>query len=330
MKATKLIGAGIAALALAGCNSAEVEEKLKTVYREAPATAARDSGTFKVTDKFGALKVREGEITGESKNTPWSAWWYPLNEKTLFYNNSGSASPLEKYDFFAQKTTGNLVESAVFEQRNIFQPNEVAWAGLCHAWAIASVLHPEPKETKHLGGVKWSVGDQKALLLKTYEAAQGISDIMFGERYNGDRNDDYDDIYPDQFHRLLQHHLVENQKPALMDYDARSPVWTVPIYKVKFIIEKSDAETARVSAWVTFASPHVDDLDFVGTKRVVKNYTYILKGEWRGSEFLAKGGEWTEDSKTDHPDYLMSFPDSLKRGSRNTELNVEIVDSILR
>lgn len=326
MKIKKTLALLFAVVSFSACNG-EVKEKLKKVYSE---QVGRDSETYKVTRKFGALKVKVGEYSGESKVTPWSAWWYPLNEKILFYNADGTASPLEKYDFYAGKLFGEASEAALFEEKNLYQSNEVAWAGLCHAWAIAAVLHPEPKETKYLSGVKFTVGDQKALLLKSYEISSGISDIMFGQRYNGDRNDDYDDIYPDQFHKLAYDHLVKNKKPFLMDYDPRFPVWTVPVYKVKFIITKNDDHSALVDTWITFASPHVDSVDFVGTKRVVKHYKYLLKGNWVGSELNVTDGSWIEESKDDHPDYLISFPDSIQRGSKNTELKTSIVDSILK
>ena len=266
----------------------------------------------------------------DESTTPWSTWWYPLNEKTLFKNPNGGPSTLEKYDYFANTKFGESVQAAKLEEQELYRPNEAGWAGLCHAWAIAAVLHPEPKSEKELGGVRWTVADQKALLLKTYGQAKGIADIMYGGRYTGSRGDDYDDIYPDQFHKLVQHHLVERQKPFLMDYDPKQAVWTVPAYRVKFITEKVDANTARVSAWVTFASPHVEDLNHVGTRRVVKNYKYLLKGKWRGQTLHVESGEWIEESKDDHPDYLISFPDSIGRGSRNPEVKTEIVDSILK
>lgn len=335
MKTFRVVSLSVAALALAACNK-EVEEKLKTktVYEvkevEVEVDEPRNPETFKVTEKYGTLAIREGKFSGKSKITPWSSWWYPLNEKVLFYSNDGSASTLEKYDFYAQKRFQEDGDAALFEERNIYQENEVAWAGLCHAWAIASVLHPEPTETKHIGGVKWSVGDQKALLLKSYDIANGISDIMYGERYNGERDNDYDDIYPDQFHKLVQDHLIKKQMPFLMDYDARYPVWTVPVYRVNFTIKKVDANSADVDAWLTFASPHVEDLNYVGTKRVVKNYQYTLTGKWENDVFKVDGGEWTGDSKTDHPDYLISYPSSIERGSRNIKIKSEIVDSILK
>ncbi len=115
-----------------------------------------------------------------------------------------------------------------------------------------------------------------------------------------------------------------------MDYDPRFPVWTVPVYKVKFQVSKLDETSAKVTAWVTFASPHVETHDFVGTKRVVKGYKYILKGNWKNGVLNVTDGEWIEESKHDHPDYLISFPSSIQRGSLNDQIKPEIVDTILK
>ncbi|MBC74556.1 MAG: hypothetical protein CME64_00920 [Halobacteriovoraceae bacterium] len=326
MKLIKTLCFTVSVSMLIACNQ-QVEDSVKTVYKNQPHNP-RSKNTFLVTEKYGALTVKEGVFSGESKIRPWSAWWYPINETTLF-RNSDSQSTLEKLDYYSKMLFEQYTQAARFEEQKLYRPNEVGWAGLCHAWAIASVLHPEPTVEKLLGGVRLSTGDQKALLLKSYEKATGIANIMYGERYTGSRGDDYDDIYPDQFHRLVQHHVIENKKPFLMDYDPRHPVWTVPAYKVKFIIEKNDETSALVSAWITFASPHVD-VQFVGTKRIVKGYKYLLKGNWSNGVLTVKSGEWIEESKNDHPDYLISFPDSIERGSRNPEIKTEIVDSIVK
>lgn len=314
-------------LTFTACNE-EVKEKIQML--EYPNGARRSAKSYEVTKKYGPLTIREGEYSGEAKMTPWSTWWYPLNEKTLFQGTDNRLSTLEKYDHYAANVFGERAQAAKIEEQEIYKPSEVGWAGLCHAWAIAAVLHPEPKREKQAGGLNWSIADQKALLLKSYETATGISQIMYGGRYTGAREDDYDDIYPDQFHKLAQDHLIEKKKPFLLDYEARHPVWTVPAYKIKFIIKKQDEESALVSAWLSFASPHVKDLNFVGIKRIVKNYTYMLYGKWKNGVMAVNDGKWIEASKDDHPDYVISYPDSIQRGSNNTELKMTIIDSILK
>lgn len=309
------------------CGNDKVNTKYEKVYET---SSYREAQTYNVTDKFGALSVKTGKFQAKTAITPWSSWWYPLGDKTLFESQGQGAATLEKYDFYAAKSFDMDTQAAQFEEQELYRENEAGWAGLCHAWAIASVLHPEPSQEKMLGSVRWSVGDQKALLLKTYEKSIGISQIMYGKRYDGNRSDDYMDIYPDQFHRFVQYFIFEKGLPFLMDYDPRPPVWTVPVYQVSFNIERLDDMTVKVDAWITFASPHVQSRDFVGTKKISKHYAYELTGEWKGGAFQVSGGEWTQESLDDHPDYVIAYPDSIERGSNNTEITLEVVDSILR
>jgi len=299
------------------------------VYRESSSSLNTPEQFRQVTNSFGELKVSEGDFTGTSKITPWSSWWFPTKDKYLFSNQDNTKlAPLEKYDLFLEKTTGSAALSAQYEENEIYDEREVNWAGLCHAWAVASVLHQEPKFTVSRQNIDFSVGDQKALLLKSYENVSGLE--IYGHRFDGGPNDEYEDIYPDQFHRFSQYFLFEKKLPILMDYDPSFPVWTVPVYKIKFNIKKIDESTASVKAWVEIASPFVESPNFVGTKKSVKLYEYNLFGTWSNGELYVTGSEWINASTFDHPDFLIAYPSKVKRGSLNKQLKVEKIDEIVR
>lgn len=280
------------------------------------------------TKEHGTLSVREGQFTGESKIVPWSSWWFPANRRYLFdRSNEDTLAPLQKYDLYADRAHNADARSAEYEETNIFNPSEVAWAGLCHSWAVASVLHPEPISNFSTKGVSFTTGDQKALLLKSYENVSELK--IYGQRFDGNRLDEYDDVFPDQFHRIVQVYLFEQKLPFLMDYDPSFSVWTVPVYITKFIIKKDGENSAFVQAWVTMASPFVDSPEFVGTKRIVKLYEYRLIGNWINGELKVASGEWLNDSRFDHPDYLIGYPKTAKRASLNKQLNSEFIDEIV-
>jgi hypothetical protein len=304
------------------------ETDKKVVYRGVNATNVTPTEYARVTQDFGALKVREGEFTGTTKIVPWSSWWFPTKDNFLFQSeNSNELAPLQKYDLYVEKTSGENPSSALFEQMEIYDPSEVNWAGLCHAWAVASVLHMEPRFNVIRKDINLSVGDQKALILKSYE---NVGDLkIYGSRYNGAYNDDFDDVYPDQFHRFAQVHLFEKKLPFLMDYDPSFPVWTVPVYNIKFKIEKINETTASVKAWVTIASPFVDSPNFVGLKKSTKAYEYNLSGKWNGEELSVTSSEWLNESKFDHPDFLIAYPTGVKRASLNKKLDNKKIDEMV-
>ena len=282
-----------------------------------------------VTKEFGPLFVQEGEFKGKSKIIPWSSWWYPAKDKYLFENiDPKKLAPLQKYDLYIKRTYGENPGAAFFEETEIYDPSEVNWAGLCHAWAVASVLHPEPRNKIIHQKVTFSVADQKALLLKSYE---DVSDLKyFGDRYDGGFDDEFDDIYPEQFHRFAQVFLFEKKLPFIMDYDPSYPVWTVPVFEIKFKIDKIDQNTAHVQAWVTTASSFVEDPNFLGTKKSVKYYEYELFGSWLGPNFLVTDSQWVNDAIYDHPDFLIAYPDHVKRASRNKKLEITKIDELIQ
>lgn len=309
------------------CNK-EDNEKIVTQYVNAVGSETQTPVKFQqVTSEFGALTVQEGTYSEESKITPWSSWWFPTKDRYMFENtDSKKLAPLQKYDLYVERTDRGDSEAALFEEREIYDPSEVNWAGLCHAWAVASVLHAEPKFEITRKKISFSVADQKALLLKSYENVEGLK--YYGDRYDGGFDDKFDDIYPDQFHRFAQVFIFEKKLPFLMDYDPSYPVWTVPIYKITFKITKENESTAHVKAWVTTASSFVDSPNYVGTKKTVKYYEYELYGNWIGPNLQVTGSKWVNDAVFDHPDFLVAFPEKAKRGSLNKNLDITIIDEI--
>lgn len=280
------------------------------------------------TLEYGALTVKEGEFFAESKIIPWSSWWFPANRRYLFdRSDTNNLAPLQKYDLYAKRAHDIDSHSTQFEETDIFNPSEVAWAGLCHAWAVASVIHPEPTTPVTLKNISFTTGDQKALLLKSYENVSSLK--IYGQRYDGNRMDEYDDIFPDQFHRIVQVYLFEKGLPFLMDYDPSFSVWTVPVFNIKFIISRDSEGSAMVKSWITLASPFVNNPEFIGTKRIVKYYEYRLYGNWLNGELKVTSSEWINDSRFDHPDYLIGYPSEAKRASLNTQLNNDLIDEIV-
>ncbi|MCM2322759.1 MAG: hypothetical protein NDJ90_05820 [Oligoflexia bacterium] len=299
----------------------------------------RDSALLRATETYGPLVVAVGEGSAEASRRPWSSWWYPIRDTYLFEGTRANPAPLEKYDTYVLKTTGKAGAAAAFERERLYDPGASAWEGLCNAWAEASIMEAEPSAGATLNGISFGVGDLKALLVKTYEGFGGMR--QYGQRFNGDRHGIYDDVFPDQFHRVLQAELFEMARPLIMDKDPGVPVWNTPIWMAQVRIERDpgDPGVVHVSTWLTGASPYVESYDFVGTLPVSYLYTYDLFGSDRGDgTFQVSYGLWTGRSIDDHPDFVSVLPlDSPDGGetsrrarkSRNTELSREVVDGIL-
>jgi hypothetical protein len=284
-----------------------------------------------VTETYGPLSVHEGEVEAEAAVRPWSAYWYPADQPILFQGTRDNPAPLEKYDQFVRKVHKKDSGAAAFERRQFETTRPDAWQGLCNAWAKAALLEPEPTKGIEVDGIRLSVGDLKALLIKSYELVEGT--LFYGERNNGDRAAEYDDIYADQFHRFVQAELMEKRRAFAMDVDPGPQVWNSPVWRVltRLAQDPADKHRMNVETWLFMADYNVPNLDYVGTISVARRYTYDLYGYQRpGGAFDVAYGIWTGDSVEDHPDFVTWVPETKAvRRSVNPDVDPAIVDELL-
>jgi hypothetical protein len=170
------------------------------------------------------------------------------------------------------------------------------------------------------------------LLLKTYQNVKGIP--SYGQRFNGTYDAyNHPDLYPDQFHRFIQSEVIGKQRAFVLDYDPGVAVWNVPAFKIlsRVIKEPTNINQVNVTTWVTYADMKVDDTDFVGTMETTLIYKYKLYGTPRADgTFAVSWGEWVEESRWDHPDFVLAIdPARIQRSVVNPEISSQTVDEIL-
>lgn len=323
----KSSGIVAAILVCVGCNEPIANTTSSNIEENCTSSGGNDCA-----DAGGAVTtyyIQAGERSAEAERKPWSSWWYPHWQDTLFQGKNGESSTLEKYDAFAARVN-RRTRAAEYERTKLYDPRAVSWSGLCDAWAIASIMEPEPKTNVTHNELVFRVGDLKALLLKTYEKVPPLTSI--GHRFNGEWNDVYGDVSPDQLHRIIETELIGKRRAFIIDEDAGPEVWNEPAWKVMTRVIRVDGQPslARVQTWLFLASPHVEDRDYVGTLEDSREYTYDLEGVWEGERFQVKSGKWTDRSQWDHPDYAIILPERMQRGSFNTEIDPALVDLILK
>lgn len=286
--------------------------------------------------KYGKAVVKEGKIIASSDIKPWSSWWYPTHDRQIFEeSDEGEISTLQRYDQYAKKIKPNSGSSRDFEEDEVYDPQSGGWAGLCHAWALASIMEDEPTKEVVKNGIKFRIQDLKALLLKSYEGSYPKE--TYGQRNNANWDSVYEDIYPEQFHTILNAELFEKKRPFLMDFDAGFQVWNVPVYRAKVIVEKDpdNSSVVHVNTFLTVATPYVNDPNYVGTTTLTFSYKYDLYGSWEAPDrFVVDYGIWVKrgmiDSRRNHPDFIVVKPDSIKRRTKNEFIDIALVDEILK
>lgn len=315
-----------------------------------------DPALTSVTAEFGPSVIKATPSTYHSPMAvasiqPWSSWWFPKRDGYLFQDESGEAtSPLSKYDVIRQRRFGNVGSAAEFERRS-FNPRAVAWEGLCNAWALASILHREPRRPLVVPDdpdrwsrtdIPFSVGDLKALLLKTYEGVDDSQIRVHGQKFLGDANAwIHPDLFPDQFHRFVEVQLFERAMPFIIDHDPGVEIWNVPVYKANYTVDgiPGQPNSVMVRMWIFSAEPtRENEKDFVGTKEIVREYNYVLEGARNpAGDLVVSSGYWIKgpsgvDSRRNHPDYIIHIPDpgAVIRHSLNPEIDVNFLDEILQ
>ncbi|MDC3958675.1 hypothetical protein [Polyangium jinanense] len=307
---------------LAGCGDVAPEEDSDVEISVEEVTERRGS-----TRKN--LVVSEGEFSAEATTKPWSSWWFPTAEDFLFAEKNGELSPLQKYDLYNSTFQRKTTKAAAYERDKLYDARADTWSGLCFAWALASIMEPEPNKPMVHGSLRFKVGDLKALLLKTYEAVTDTPTI--GDRNDGEWDDVYADILPHTFHRVLVVELFKNRRPFIIDRDAGHEVWNLPVYKAitKITRDARARDVVHVRTVLFVSTPDVKTYDYVGMDVTTREYTYDLHGAWEGRRFIVRGGAWTENSRADHPDFVVLRPNKVERASFNPEIDVETVDAIL-
>jgi hypothetical protein len=104
--------------------------------------------------------VTQGTISSqlEEEKQPWVGWFWPFGSLT-----QRLSSPLRLYDRFIEAVTGERGQASEWE--NEVRPGNIA-GGHCNGWAAASVLYPEPTESRKVPEIntRMSVKKLKGLL----------------------------------------------------------------------------------------------------------------------------------------------------------------------
>ncbi len=309
----------------------EPENGIRAPWR--PTTPGRS-----VLADYGPLRVpTAGRVERESELKPWSSYFFPLRDPILFGDERGeptSDSPLAKFDS-ALKRARLSEGSATQEEKQAWDLGgrwASSWEGLCHAWAFASLLEREPREARTWQGVTFSVADQKALLLKTYELAQ--PEVHYGVNFRVGPDADWTAIHAEEFHRFVQAELFEKGNPFIMDSDPTDQIWNYPVWYARSDYRVDAADATRVHVTTRLAAAGLWDRserDRTGSALHPFEYTYDLIGAPAADGFVeVVYGEWTGNSyRLAHPNYLIPMPQKLKRESLNRYLSPQRVDQVL-
>ncbi|GAB9474965.1 Elicitor-like transglutaminase [Globisporangium polare] len=352
---------------------------------------ASSSDIARLESYFGTTMERNLDTlkqwsTSSSDSAPWPSSYWPIYADGINYRWQGDQpSAAEKYStafgldvakFTEAVSTTNGIDSQNYRQVctksddctklsdgsicGIRQGRTSGycipgWFGICHAWAPAAIMEPEPQCAVKKNGTTFQPMDIKALLTEVYDGAR-VKTVFTGVRFDGpdmpENKDQYGryndaarrDIGAGFFHIAMTNILGKFKKSFVVDVTAGSEVWNQPVrdYQVVELTKMTLAEGAKayfnVDAYpfnndaVALAYVHtkfrwvveaLEDGPLVGTGKVdaytsTGDYTYLLELDAQNNII---GGEWVDDSRSVHPDFLW-FPTERPANSTVTSVGL--------
>ena len=284
----------------------------------------------KVYKDFGDLYINEtlnesGNVASKevSVKRPWSGYWLPFRDRSLY---EGKNSPLGKMDQIV-RYLGYDSSIARTQKKTFGIYSADGWEGLCDAWALAAVMSPEPKKSRNVYGIDFSVADQKALL--TFSHAK-YPYIQYGITYRGDANTDgtLQDLKPEAFHQIVTKVLGKQKRALIVDETAGVEIWNKPLYSYRWRISKDPeydfaylvkAFPLLVKQRETSSSKPtgIDD-----TLAPIYNYRlYVDKNVKKDGKFRVIAGQWLGKSRSYHPGNVKLPILKGSIGSHNEEFN---------
>lgn len=237
------------------------------------------------------------------------------------------------------------------------------WWGLCHAWATASIMQPEPLHPVVKNGVEFRIPDLKALMTVVYHtpAVKQVSlrcdiptpNIPY-DRAGRPIIDSCRDANPGTFHVLLANYLGLKGVSFIEDRAIGQDVWNQPLrgftvrtmrdvssYQANQLLHVGNREypynsrAARLVYVMTDVQfireslPNQDGnlADMVDQFTAVDRYEYILEIDGAGN---IMGGEWLGSSKSDHPDFLWLPTGTQSNVAGNGTIQYENVMGLVR
>lgn len=218
----------------------------------------------------------KGLITGSAKSTPWSDSYWPMYRGGLGqrYNDPdfnahewkeandyirtrpasaliregklNQLSPSEKYDHLLGLSKFPLTASQWADGQRYFSRSGIveSWMGLCHGWAVASMMMPEPKKKVVVGGMTFFPSDIKGLATLLWSRGEFPTRFIGGrcntQNPRTDRNgrpseQNCIDNNPGSWHLVVVNQLGISRRPFIMDAAYDYEVWNHPVYSYDYV-----------------------------------------------------------------------------------------------
>ncbi|MGZ5279832.1 MAG: hypothetical protein ACXWC9_07820, partial [Pseudobdellovibrionaceae bacterium] len=273
---------------------------------------AKSVRTTPITEGFFSARVTDDRM-------PFSGYWWPYSGQEMA---SGEYSPLGKFDRWHFENLNQVNESSKWEAEN-HNLQQVSWGGHCNGWAASSILYPEPTApvADPISKIVFLPSDLKGILASTSFC---VNWAFYGKRFRQE-GDDLKDILPDRFHKLLEHYVLNLNKPIAIDYFPNAEVDNNIITGYDLTITKTGPGLFHVDARIRAANYSSSRQESPGPAQPRSfHYSYQLTTNEAG-EIIS--GQWLS---TENPDFLWVPTSQANCGRENPRVDYKKVNRILQ
>lgn len=270
---------------------------------------AQDAPTIFTPDL--KLVVTDLPLQGEAVNIPWAGNYWPTYEDSINvrWDGASSDSPAAKYGKafniadLENKISVNYGIDKYKTRTACKQDSECnskigegcakrhgqesgfcipTWWGICHAWAPAAVLEPEPVHPVTRNGVTFKVNDIKALVTLVYNSSTSkfvslrcnkdeAQDQIKYDAYGRPLDTECKDTNPGTYHVLLTNYLGLRGQAFVEDRTFDDEVWNQPLRGYRITQQREvTAQDANKLVGVT-AAPGTIKTETFGLNAVASN-----------------------------------------------------------
>lgn len=335
--------------------------------------------------------------SGEASPIPWPGHYWPMSQDSINarWNGPRSSSAAKKYE---QAYGVSGVEDAVSRLYGIdsrpqseacsaaqaCESGEVCgkragassgrcvptWYGMCHGWAAAATLFPEPDRPVVVNGVTFERQDIKALLSLAHGRTTARYIALRCNENDADGEITYDehgrpsprcrDTNPGTFHVILGTYLGIRKRSFILDRSFDEHVWNHPVRGYEIVEDNpvtveqalrlldADPPAGRATPAYVFNNAaavlrHVKtDVKLIGGAAAESNgrlssqidsYTEVTRYEYVLELDAAGkiiGGEWVGGSRKNHPDFLWLPSAASQPSVAGGKINVAKVKQLAR
>jgi hypothetical protein len=267
----------------------------------------------------GALEYALDKLPakGEAKVIPWTGSYWPTAHDSINYrwDGPGSDSPAMKYQkafghagvedavsrYYGidsvtgarscnasgqcDKTGGEICAKRIGRASGLCIPT---WSGICHGWAPAAILFPEPKHAVVKNGVTFKINDLKALASLAHDRTEtkfislrcDVSSRVNGvnfEKYGRPSGEACRETSAGGFHLLMANSFGRRGSAFAADRTLDAEVWNQPVRGYR-VLEKREVSAQEANKLIGVKADPGPMVQKTGT---------VVKGQWAHQAPLA-------------------------------------------